>query len=238
MNGMKDADEARRAWDRAGVAGCILLLVAGCGSPRDVGAAGATASPPPPAIVDSALPDLTVAADRLTPAIGVATFAADSCEVQEACVTAPGDRRLLYFNTLVWNVGTADLYFGDPVGNPAYELSPCHGHYHLRGFAAYELLDPTGSVVVSGHKQGFCVQDSESLPGTTTSPKYLGCENQGMQVGWGDLYAADLPCQWIDITDVPPGTYRLGVTANPEGLIPEVSRANNAATVEVVISPP
>lgn len=151
---------------------------------------------------------------------------------------APGTRRLLTFATLVWNVGAADLFFGDPAANPAYELSPCHGHYHLHGFALYQLLDPTGAVVLTGHKQGFCVQDGEKLPGTQTDPKYRDCANQGLAVGWGDLYAADLPCQWIDITDLPAGTYQLRVTANPDRLIGEVRLDNNVASMDVVIAPP
>lgn len=31
------------------------------------------------------------------------------------------------------------------------------------------------------------------------------CAHQGLSEGWSDLYAKDLDCQWIDITDVPAG---------------------------------
>lgn len=58
-------------------------------------------------------------------------------------------------------------------------------------------------------------------------------------MGWGDLYAAaDLPCQWIDITDLPAGTYQLRVTANPERLIREARLDNNVVSTGVVIGPP
>jgi hypothetical protein len=183
------------------------------------------------------LPDLTVDAERLAPTTRFETFAADSCEIQEACVDAPGTRRLLSFAALFWNVGTADLVLGDPAGNPAYELSPCHGHYHLGGFATYELLDAAGAVVVAGHKQGFCVRDDERLPGTQTAARY-DCLTQGLSVGWGDLYGEDIPCQFIDVTDVPPGAYRLRVTVNDAGLFEEASLENNVATTHVVIAPP
>jgi hypothetical protein len=206
-----------------------VLLVAACGGGEESSPAPAAAGP---------LPDLTVAADRLAPATLFGTFAADSCEVQEACVDAPGDRRLLSFSTMIWNEGPGELFFGDPAGNPAYDFSPCHGHYHLHGFAVYQLLDATGGVVLNGRKQGFCVQDSESLPGATAAAKYADCAHQGLTPGWGDLYAAGLPCQWIDITDLPPGTYQLRVTANPDRLFEEARLDNNAASMEVVIGPP
>jgi hypothetical protein len=223
------------AWSRRGAAGAVLagfiLAASACGS----GAEEAPAPAPAPA---GPLPDLTVDAARFEPTTLVTTFDPLSCEVQEACVGGPGERRLLAFSTLIWNVGPADLFFGDPAGNPNYELSPCHGHYHLQGFAAYELLDGAGRVVLAGHKQGFCVQDSEALPGTIAQKQYGDCAHQGLTPGWGDLYAAGLPCQWIDITGVAPGAYQLRVTANPDRLFQEARLDNNAATVAVVIGPP
>jgi hypothetical protein len=222
------AARPRRGAASAALAGAFLLAAA-CGSGED-------GSPAPTGVVR--LPDLTVAGDRFEPTTGFATFDPLSCEVQEACVDAPGERRLLSFSTLVWNVGAGEMYFGDPAGNPNYEFSTCHGHYHLHGFAIYQLLDATGSVVLTGHKQGFCVQDSDALPGTTAAAKYLDCANQGLTPGWGDMYAAGLPCQWIDITNLPPATYQLRVTANPEHLFEEARLDNNAATAQVVIGPP
>ncbi len=52
----------------------------------------------------------------------------------------------------------------------------------------------------------------------------------------GDLYKADLDCQWIDITDVPSGLYDLRLIVNPDYLIPESDHDNNQLTCRVQIA--
>ena len=36
----------------------------------------------------------------------------------------------------------------------------------------------------------------------------------GISAGCGDIYSSGLSCQWIDVTDVPDGQYRLVVRVN------------------------
>ena len=43
----------------------------------------------------------------------------------------------------------------------------------------------------------------------------------------GDLYGRHLDCQWIDISDVPAGTYILRQTVNPDRLTAETDYKNN-----------
>ena len=50
---------------------------------------------------------------------------------------------------------------------------------------------------------------SKSLPSELVSRKEYDCSNQGIQAGWSDLYGNSLDCQWLDVTDVPPGDYFL-----------------------------
>ena len=46
-------------------------------------------------------------------------------------------------------IGAGDLAIGDPNARPdLFEWSPCHGHFHLRGAANYELLSAAGDVVL------------------------------------------------------------------------------------------
>ena len=158
----------------------------------------------------------------------------------EACVGGPGIRKLLRFDVLVHNRGDEDLVVGTPKERPDFFVySGCHRHYHFRGAARYELLDADGGVVRTGRKQGFCLEDTlPSQLGAGTPPKRYTCANQGVQVGWADWYPGTLDCQWIDVTDVPPGDYLLHVFWNPDRLMPETTLDDNAGTIEITIPAP
>lgn len=91
-----------------------------------------------------------------------------------------------------------------------------------------------------GRKQGFCVIDVTPypIPGMTTPPqKYKTCGgpnstgNQGLQVGWSDVYGANLDCQWVEMDGLPDGYYVLEDEVNPERLFPESNYENNSASV-------
>ena len=157
----------------------------------------------------------------------------------ENCVGGPGIRKLLRFDVLVHNRGDEDLVVGNPKERPdLFVFSTCHRHYHFRGAARYELLDGAGTLVKTGRKQGFCIEDTIPSTRETASPKRYDCGNQGVQVGWADFYPSVLDCQWIDVTDVPPGDYQLHVFWNPDHLMPETRLDNNEATVPVTIPVP
>jgi hypothetical protein len=49
----------------------------------------------------------------------------------------------------------------------------------------------------------------------------------GLSVGWGDVYAWDLPDQYVEVTDLAPGQYRLLAVADPSGWFAEQSDTNN-----------
>ena len=41
-----------------------------------------------------------------------------------------------------------------------------------------------------------------------------GCNIMGISAGCGDIYGANLSCQWIDLTTVPDGDYTMVVRTN------------------------
>jgi hypothetical protein len=93
-------------------------------------------------------------------------------------------------------------------------------------------------VNVVGHKQAFCLEDFEPVSANAGPAKFT-CAYQGISVGWSDTYGSYLDCQWIDVTGVFPGQYRLRVTINggPSGphVFQESNYTDNVATVPVTI---
>lgn len=169
------------------------------------------------------LPDLTLDPIRLQSQLHVIDRyfdpdnPADRCVYEEGSIKGFGYRRLMVFDAVIVNAGDGDLVIGDR-SDPTNEYAPiffydkCHGHYHMRGFSEYLLLGADGQVVASGHKQGFCFEDSFKY--TDHPSNGYSCEFQGITSGWGDWYYKRLPGQWVDVTDVPPGNYKLEVNIN------------------------
>lgn len=185
------------------------------------------------------LPDLSIDEDRALEhlRLDTMTVAEDACAVEEACVDAPGERRLLRFTTTTPNLGEMALELGDPSSDPErFEYSTCHAHYHFRGYMEVSLEGEHG-VVLSTQKQAFCLMDSEPWGAPPEGPRYH-CGFQGISLFWADTYAADLDCQWLDVTDVPPGTYTMRMVVDPEDQFPEVDELDNELSFPVEIPAP
>ena len=123
---------------------------------------------------------------------------------------------------------------GNPVDNPLFEFHACHNHYHFNGFADYRLVGPSGTVA-AGFKASFCLTDTYRQNPAANPQRRYDCSYQGIQWGWADVYTAQLDCQWIDVTDVPPGHYTLELEVNPDRLLTESNYANNVASIGVDI---
>ena len=175
------------------------------------------ASTQQPQVTVTPLPDLTIDADRLAASIDFKTqnFRPTDCALAEEdlCVGASGKRSLLRFDVAIPNIGNADFFLGSPTNNALFVYSPCHHHYHLIGFARYELFDTNQAVVLTGRKQAFCLEDFERYSSSAGPAKYT-CGFQGITVGWQDVYGKYLDCQWLDVTGIPDGNYFLRVTVN------------------------
>uniref|UniRef100_A0A672H7X8 Lysyl oxidase homolog n=1 Tax=Salarias fasciatus TaxID=181472 RepID=A0A672H7X8_SALFA len=161
--------------------------------------------------------------------------AEENCLARSAYMPTVRDidfRVLLRFPQKVKNQGTTDFL---PV-KPRYQWDwhSCHQHFHsMDAFSNYDLLDvASGRRVAEGHKASFCLEDTGCEAGFR---RRYACtaHTQGLSPGCHDVYAANIDCQWIDITDVPPGNYILKVTVNPDFHVLESDFTNNIVRCEI-----
>ena len=160
----------------------------------------------------------------------------NDCGFQDGCLGGTGARRVLRFDTITPNLGNADFFAGNNETSPdLFEFSECQGQYVLADYAQYRLLDGDGNPVANGHKAAFALIDLAMwVPGS--GPGQYGFNNMGITVGWADIYGAGLTCQWVDITDVPPGDYVLELSINPEHVIEESTFDNNILHIDVTVT--
>jgi hypothetical protein len=194
----------------------------------------------PMAVPMGPLPDLVLDAAYLldTTALDVVTVD-DPCSLQEQCVTGLGERRVVRFGSRMGNIGRADFVLGDPdQDNPLWTFDSCQMSFNLVGFSRYELRDAaSGELVLRGTKRGFCISDPEQwiLESGAICEQY-DCNHQGISPGCADNYGSSLPCQWVDVTDVPSGKYELQVGVNSDHQVLEQNYANNVVTLRIQLT--
>jgi Lysyl oxidase len=140
------------------------------------------------------------------------------------------------------------------VGNPLdvrYETADGHDHFHLKRAVEYALYsadaDPAARAKVApGSKVGFCLFDTEPVLADQDEEFYdfsvsHFCETgdpgatslrMGVSRGWRDVYSRSLQFQYVNISNVPPGRYLLGATADPDNQIVETNEVNPTAFAE------
>lgn len=180
-------------------------------------------------------PDLEFDSASFVNSLSLTTVGASTCDVNEGCVTGYGTRYVISFTSKIDNVGTLDYWIGNPSSNPnMFNTLNCHGHAHFEGYGDYRLIDMFGYLLPAGHKNGYCVMDLCGFGQYT-------CGNMGISVGCYDAYGSGTQCQWIDITDVPDGDYRLAIVFNPLHLPDaaghhEINYLNNATQICININ--
>ena len=126
-----------------------------------------------------------------------------------------------------------------------YETADGHDHFHIMGVAEYSLWDEAGQTrVLTSPKAGFCLVDSYPLNGRTPPSgenQYHGdCGRgspgaaelrMGISAGMQDLYRRDMAFQWVDVSDVAPGRYRLAGQTDPDDAIWESDETNNGVVL-------
>ena len=126
-----------------------------------------------------------------------------------------------------------------------WEPQDGHDHWHIQHAARYSLWSADRTAMVApAMKVGFCLIDSRHIdshgPG---SQRYSTADNgycaqgnanvsslvEGISPGWRDVYVSDLAFQWVDVTDVQPGTYWLRSEVDPDNWARESNEANAGA---------
>ena len=126
-----------------------------------------------------------------------------------------------------------------------------HGHWHVDRMIDFDLWSANWSSTLraQGSKVGFCFFDTTAvnlrLARAPRSPVYResGCARRteltstmGISVGWGDRYQWSLPFQWVDITGLPNGDYKLRAIVDARDLFAETSNANNCTYTRLRIA--
>jgi hypothetical protein len=141
------------------------------------------------------------------------------------------------------------------VGRLRYVYSEDHDHWHYLGFDHYELRRAGNyKLIAPDQKTGFCLGDryntdtTSQLPGEPPQAFYTGyCGRthtellslvEGISVGYGDVYFANLEGQFVDVTGVPAGQYYLVHRANADRKLAESDYSNDAASLLIELSWP
>ena len=135
-----------------------------------------------------------------------------------------------------------------------------HGHYHYSSFANALLWQSNrrgarlGDLpVAAAHKVSFCMADiridawGEKGDGPRkyyapdclfpqTSDGVTDEFRQGINRGWSDVYDWYIPDQYIEVTGVPSGFYRLEFCADPFNEIEEENEDNNCVVNHIRLS--
>ena len=137
------------------------------------------------------------------------------------------------------------------VGRLRYVVSPDHRHWHYLRFDRYDLRRPSGDVVVRDRKSGFCLGDRyfaqtavagrrPTAPVHTSrcglgKPGLLGVR-EGISVGYGDDYAANLEGQYLSLDGLAAGDYVLVHRVNADRRLRESDYGNDAASLRLGLS--
>ena len=141
------------------------------------------------------------------------------------------------------------------IGMLEYVEAETHEHWHLLRFMTYELRRAGDfKLVEPDQKTGFCLGDrydvdplvklsgepDQRVYSTSCGPgqrELLEIE-EGISVGWGDVYEAWRDAQYLDVTGLPAGAYVLVHRVNPGRSMRESRYSNNASSALISLTWP
>lgn len=132
-----------------------------------------------------------------------------------------------------------------------YETGDHHDHWHVRQFTVVQMYRPgvTGGNVYGLRKIGYCLLDARRIanpPANSPAERVYrsdACGSRastrvrtGLSVGYGDDYPPDYAHQWMDITGLRRGVYRICTTIDPLNEFVEKHERNNQRWTDVRIN--
>ena len=138
-----------------------------------------------------------------------------------------------------------------------YEPYRVGGRFQVRDAVEYTLWDLAGTTQILGpSRNDACFGDIEPDPtplgpdapiyGTALDPVSVCGQDQptsttvrmGISEGYRAVLDADLDRQWLDVSRVPPGRYRIGTRVDPANHIAEANEANNGVALSEPVTVP
>jgi hypothetical protein len=122
-----------------------------------------------------------------------------------------------------------------------FEYHPTHHHFHVDNVATYELRAGSlqGPLAGTGKKISACIQDDVPFGSGNAWRGYQTCTPtlQGISVGWADVYGAQVPDQFLNVTNLAPGDYYLITRFDPTQKFLDANRSNDVAWVHLSMNP-
>jgi hypothetical protein len=158
----------------------------------------------------------------------------------------PGDPQ--FMPATQYFVGPGGVEGKEEVGTFQFHNAPGHHHWHFDDFANYSLYDPATDTTILSGKRSFCLAPTDPVdltaPGAEWQPDGIGLYSacggpeavwlrEVLPAGWGDTYTQSVAGQAFDITDLPNGTYKVRVSANPAHKLIETDYDNNDSSVTI-----
>ena len=181
-------------------------------------------------------------------------FHNNSPEVIEKCAEKPGWRKLVTFSSVdsnngkqAFHLGAINFHVGPEGTNPVFQrdglyyLNLAHGHYHTAYYSNFTAKGKHKTFATNDTKRGFCLVSSKRVVNDIWAPwasPYTACDYQGITSGSADIYNEGIPCQWVDITDLPPGKVDLSVKINAWDALCEGFIQCNASDPEQILTEP
>lgn len=135
-----------------------------------------------------------------------------------------------------------------PRARIVYDTGDGHDHFHLDRISRYSLWNAGRTALTApSMKIGFCLTDSRRVETNGPAQRHWDADRiapcgqgdpddtfveEGVSAGWRDWYRAGIAYQWVDISNVLPGSYWIRADIDPDQYIVEANETNPPAYMD------